>query len=121
MRRPILLATAVAVCLACCAAAVAARPSLSIRPRSVVRGKNVVVRGSADGCPRDDSVFVLSRAFARKHAFAGVPAVIARVRAGGRFRTTAHIPSTRRPGRYTVTARCGGGNLGVLVTLTVRA
>jgi hypothetical protein len=64
-------------------------------------------------------VFVISRAFPRVHVFAGVPAVWAKVRAGGHFRATTRIPVGRRLGRYGVTARCGGGNLGVLVRLTV--
>jgi hypothetical protein len=48
---------------------------------------------------------VLSRAFVHTHDFAGVSAAYARVRVGGAVR---------------VTARCGGGNLGVPVHLTVR-
>jgi hypothetical protein len=64
-------------------------------------------------------VTIISRAFPRIHEFAGVPAVLAKVRAGGHFRATTTIPLRRRVGRYVVTARCGGGNLGVLVRLTV--
>jgi hypothetical protein len=93
---------------------------LTITPGIVHRGGTVHIRGNADGCPRGDTVFVLSRAFVHTHEFAGVSAVLARVRAGGAFRATTVIPRTRRPGRYNVTARCGGGNLGVLVHLTVR-
>jgi hypothetical protein len=121
MRRAILLAGAVAAALAASAAATAARPSLTVHPSTVVRGGSVVVRGSADGCPVGDRVTLISHAFARVHRFAGVPAVFARVRAGGRFRTTARIPRTRRVGRYVITARCGGGNLGVSARLRVRA
>ena len=51
---------------------------------------------------------------------AGVSAVLARVKYGGSFRVTTRIPATKRPGRYGVTARCAGGNLGVLKHLTVR-
>ncbi len=78
------------------------------------------IRGNADGCPRGNTVLVLSRAFVHTHEFAGVSAVLAKVRAGGGFRATTVIPRTRRPGRYVVTARCGGGNLGVAVHLTIR-
>jgi hypothetical protein len=80
----------------------------------------VHVRGNADGCGLGSTVFVISRAFVHTHEFAGVSAVLARVRAGGAFRAATVIPRTRRPGRYVVTARCGGGNLGVLARLTVR-
>jgi hypothetical protein len=94
--------------------------SLSISPGIVHRGGTVHIRGNADGCGRGSTVFVISRAFVHTHEFAGVSAVLARVRAGGVFRAATVIPRTRRPGRYSVTARCGGGNLGVLVHLTVR-
>lgn len=89
-------------------------------PSIVHRGGTVRIHGNVDGCPRGDAVFVLSRAFVHTHEFAGVSAVYAKVGAGGVFRATTVIPRTRRPGRYTVTARCGGGNLGIAVHLTVR-
>src|SRR5439155_1124443 len=66
------------------------------------------------------AVFVLSRAFVAVHSFAGVPAVLARVRRDGSFRAATVIPAARKPGRYGVTARCGGGNLGLLRILTIR-
>jgi hypothetical protein len=93
---------------------------LSLSPSIVRPGGAVHIRGNAAGCGRGATVFVLSRAFVHTHEFAGVSAVLAKVRAGGAFRATTVIPRTRRPGRYNVTARCGGGNLGVLVHLTVR-
>jgi hypothetical protein len=94
--------------------------ALSLTPSVVHRGGTVRIHGNADGCRRGNTVSVLSRAFVHTHEFAGVSAVYARVRAGGVFRATTVIPRTRRPGRYAVTARCGGGNLGVLVHVTVR-
>jgi hypothetical protein len=103
----------------CVAAASAAAPSLSLSPTSVRRGHLVRISGSADGCNVGNTVFVISRAFPHTHEFAGVSAVLARVRTGGRFSATTRIPRLRRPGRYGVTARCGGGNLGVLAHLRV--
>ena len=97
------------------------RVSLTVRPSVVRRGHDVLVRGNAGGCPRGDAVTILSRAFVHTHDFAGVPAVYARQGPGGRFSVTTRIPASRRVGRYSVTARCGGGNLGVLAHLTVRA
>jgi hypothetical protein len=91
----------------------AVAPSLSVTPTTVKRGHLVTIRGSADGCPAGDRVTLISRAFRHTHDFAGLPAVFATVRPGGAFRTTTRIPSRKRPGRYAVTARCGGGNLGV--------
>jgi len=80
----------------------------------------VLIKGSADGCPVGDAVIIISRAFVHTHDFAGLPAVLARVKSGGSFRVTTRIPATKRPGRYRVTGRCGGGNLGFLKHLTVR-
>jgi hypothetical protein len=117
-RAAALVAAAVALAVAPGAAGSSVR--LSLTPSLVHRGGTVVIRGNADGCPRGDTVSVLSRAFVHTHEFAGVFAVLAKVRAGGVFRAATVVPRTRRPGRYNVTARCGGGNLGILVHLTVR-
>ena len=114
-------AAAVVGTLALGPTAVAGGVFLTVSPSVVHRGHFVTIRGSADGCPTGDTVFIISRAFARTREFAGVPAVLAKVRASGGFRATTRIPLRRRPGRYGITARCGGGNLGVLVRLTVRA
>jgi hypothetical protein len=121
MRRSPVLATIAAAFLAGAAAATSARPSLTFAPSTVRAGQTVEIRGSADGCPVGDTVFVISHAFARTHEFAGVPAVLVKVRAGGVFRATTRIPRTKKPGLYGATARCGGGNLGVLAHLRVRA
>jgi hypothetical protein len=123
MSRHLAAAAVVAASLLVATAAGAARSSvfLTVTPSTVERGHLVLIRGSAGDCPVGDAVTVISRAFPRIHEFAGVPAVFAKVRAGGHFRATTRIPLRRRVGRYAVTARCGGGNLGILVRLTVRA
>jgi hypothetical protein len=95
--------------------------SLHVTPATVHRGRVVIIRGNAGGCGLGSTVFILSRAFAHTHDFAGVPAVLARVRTGGRFGIRPRIPAGRAPGQYPVTARCGGGNLGVSAHLTVVA
>jgi hypothetical protein len=100
-------------------AAIAALPSLTLTPSSVKPGHTVLIKGSADGCAVGNTVFIISKAFVRTHDFAGLPAVLAKVKYGGSFRVTTRIPAPKRPGRYKVTARCGGGNLGVLKYLTV--
>ena len=46
--------------------------------------------------------------------------LLAKVERGGAFSVRTRIPPVKRTGRYTVTARCGGGNLGILEHLTVR-
>jgi hypothetical protein len=116
--RPVLALGVIALMLSA-GAALAATPSLSATPAVVEQGHMVTLRGSAGGCPAGDTVFVLSHAFARTHTFAGVPAVLARVRPNGRFLATTRIPTLKPPGRYGVTARCGGGNLGVQAHLKV--
>ena len=110
---------AAALSLGAAAAAGATRPSLLLSPAAVHRGDSVQISGSAGSCRVGDTVVVISRGLPRTHEFAGLPAVWARVRTGGRFATRVRIPLAKPPGRYAVTARCGGGNLGVLARLTV--
>jgi hypothetical protein len=103
------------------AAALAATPTIVVTPNEVHRGHTVRVHGAAGGCPAGDQVTLLSRAFSAAHEFAGVPAVHARVGAHGGYSVTTRIPAARHPGRYSVSARCGGGNFGVRAPLRVLA
>ena len=119
-KRVLVSVAALVAALATAATATAGVPSLTLTPSSVKRGNTVLIKGSADGCAVGDRVFIISRAFVHAHDFAGLPAVLAKVKYGGSFRVTTRIPATKRPGRYRVTARCGGGNLGILKYLTVR-
>jgi hypothetical protein len=96
----------------------AARPSLHVYPRVAAPGASVRVSGNADGCPHGDVVLILSRAWPG-HGFAGIGTVRARVGRHGAFATLARVRRSARPGRYGITARCGGGNLGVIVYLRV--
>jgi hypothetical protein len=93
--------------------------SIHVRPSTVGAGHTVQVFGSAGLCPAGDRVTLLSGAFSDAHSFAGVPAVYATVNRKGNYSTTTKIPSSRAAGSYTVTGRCGGGNLGVHATLSV--
>jgi hypothetical protein len=95
------------------------KPSLKLTPNPVKAGKALTITGSADGCPIGNTVFVISHAFPPTHKFAGVSAVLAKVRPGGSFHTSTTIPSMKPASVYASTARCGGGNLGVLVHLHV--
>jgi hypothetical protein len=115
-----LLALAV-VTLATATAAAASGSSVSLKvtPAVVHRGGTVTVHGNAGPCPVGDQVTIISHAFPVTHLFAGVPAVFATVRSGGAFSTRTTIPRHRKVKRYIVTARCGGGNLGVLAHLRV--
>jgi len=101
-------------------AAGAVRAALHVTPSTVRRGYQVTITGIArGGCPAGDQVTIISRAFSARHEFAGVPAVFTRTRSNGTFRTVTRIPARRRPGRYAVNARCGGGTLPVTAHLTV--
>lgn len=113
------LAIVVAGGLDVSARATAVNVSLAVTPSMVRRGRTVLVHGVAGDCPAGDAVTILSHAFSPARSFAGVPAVYAKVGSAGRFSTTTRIPLTRRPGTYVITARCGGGNLGVSAHLTV--
>ena len=97
-----------------------ATADIQVTPKSVHRGAVVRVHGSVGGgCPAGDSVTLYSRAFSRRHEFAGVPAIYATVRSGGKFSKRTRIPAGRAPARYRVSGRCGGGNLGVGTHLRV--
>lgn len=99
--------------------ALALAQSINVQPATATRGARVVVTGRAAGCPRGDAVTVLSRAFAGP-GFAGVGGAAGPVRAGGAFRIVARVARRAKPGRYAVTARCGGGTLAVRASLRVR-
>ena len=98
-----------------------AHPSISVFPRLVRPGRQVRVYGSAGGCPLGDLVTLISEAFPPTHEFAGVPAVFTAVHPGSLYGVAVRIPADRTPGAYTISGRCGGGNLGVSATLRVLA
>ena len=95
------------------------RASLTVTPRTVRRGGMVLVTGVAGGCTAGDTVTIISHAFPATHSFAGVPAVFASVGSAGRFSAKTYVPAARAAATYAITARCGGGNLGVSAHLTV--
>jgi hypothetical protein len=94
----------------------AATPQLSVRPVTIARGGTVTVSGK--GCRAGDLVYVISPPFVG-NAF--VPhSVATRARSNGSFSRHVRIRTSIRTGRYLITARCGGGNLGVAARLRVR-
>src|SRR3954447_24484454 len=81
-----------AIALASLAGA-AAGPAIHVAPGSVHRGGLVRVYGDVSGgCARGDTVTLISRAFSRRHEFAGVPATFAVVHAGGKFSKRTRVP-----------------------------
>jgi hypothetical protein len=105
-------------------AAVTAPPAtVRVRPSSVAAGDTVVVSGSVgpDSAGVEcRGVTLLSRAFVHTYDFAEVPAVFAGVKPDGTFTAATTIPRSKAAGTYTITGRCGGGNLGG-AALVVRA
>ena len=93
----------------------AATPRLSVHPASVARGGIVTVSGT--GCRAGDLVYLIAPPFVGQ---AFVPhSVATRARSNGSFARRVHIRTSIRLGRYLITARCGGGNLGVSARLRV--
>ena len=116
----VLIAVAALTTVFLTSASAATPPSITLTPNPVTRGHFVVVKGSAGGCRAGNSVTLISKAFVHTHDFAGLPAVFAKVKANGRYRVRTKIPAGKRPARYKVTARCGGGNFGIVKHLRVR-
>ncbi len=88
------------------------RPRLRVKPKQVRAGRVVTIDGWVPGCPEE--ILVLSSAFKPSLAeFAGVPGIDAAIRnAEGYFKVKTRIPRGQRPDRYTISGRCGGGNVG---------
>jgi hypothetical protein len=120
VHRLLIVVAAVTAVFVTSGTATTAAPSITLMPNPVTRGHSVVIKGSAGGCAAGNRVSILSKAFVHTHDFAGLPAVFAKVKANGRYRVTTKIPARKRPGRYRVTARCGGGNFGIVKRLRVR-
>ena len=108
------------VALSAAPAAAASSVSLTVSATRVSQGGVVTVVGQ---CQPSTSGWVISSAFVHdaSHDFAGVGAVQFTTSASGRFVVMARIPSRRAPGTYTIRARCGGGNLGISLRVTVIA
>jgi hypothetical protein len=121
MRKLLVLSIALIPGLWLATPAGAASPAtLHVAPTSVPAGGSVQVTGR---CEPSTQGFAISHAFLHDatHDFAGVGASAFTTNGGGAFSVAAEIPSSTPPGSYDVTARCGGGNLGLTVALTVIA
>lgn len=120
MRRLPVLVLAAVPALLLTTPGLAATPTLAVHPSSVTAGGSVQVTGS---CEANTSGFAISHAFLHdaSHDFAGVGAAPFSTNAAGKFTVTAQVPASIAAGSYPITARCGGGNLGVTATLTVTA
>jgi hypothetical protein len=121
MRHRVSALAALAAAGVVAAPALAATPTIHATPKRVERGHRLHVFGRVPGCPRRGSVTLVSTAFRHDaaHDFAGVGAVFARQHAHHRFSVRPRIPATRAPGRYSVSGRCGGANIGVTARFRV--
>jgi hypothetical protein len=93
----------------------AAPPRLAVQPKTIARGGAVTVAGW--GCRAGDLVYLISPPFVG-HAFVA-HSVATRARSNGSFSRRVRIRTSIGTGRYLITARCGGGNLGVSALLRV--
>jgi hypothetical protein len=114
MKRVLLVACVLALVVA--PSLLAASRFLHVQPTLVDPGDYVRVNGR--GCLPGDTVFLISRPFLG-HAFVQ-GSVATRARANGTFVRFARIRGGAQPGRYAITARCGGANLGVAAHYRVR-
>jgi hypothetical protein len=122
MRRALLVLAGSVGVIAMPGVALASAPTIVLTPSSVHAGGTVTVSGSTGGgCVAGDQVTLISAAFGGSGEFAGQPAVFATSTSSNSYSTTATIPVARTPGTYDVTARCGGGNFGVVAHLQVLA
>ena len=122
MIRPAIASAAVlGIATALAVPAFAAGPTISVSPSTARAGTTVRVHGVAPGCGRGSQVTLISRAFVHVHDFAGLPAVFATVGSRSAYSVHTRIPASRSAGRYSITGRCGGGNLGVVARLRVLA
>jgi hypothetical protein len=100
------------------AASIVVSPTAVQTSGTVTVSGDVLVNGTR-GCAAGDDVTLISNAFAGISEFAGQGAVVLPVDATGHFSSSVTLKPAVVPGTYTITGRCGGGNLGVNATLTV--
>ncbi len=93
-------------------------PSLYVQPGTVAIGGAVHVYGNAGSCAPGSKLAAISFAFPESGFGGG--ALFGRVRANHKFSIRSHVRGNVTAGTYSVTARCGGGNLGVSANVTVK-
>ena len=94
-------------------------PSIRTDPLRVRAGARLRVFGLAGGCRAGNEVTLMSEAFPDGYAPFGIPAIAAVVDRHDSYSVRTPIPADTPPGRYTISARCGGGTFGVSGSFTV--
>jgi hypothetical protein len=95
---------------------------INVSPPSVPAGGTVTVSGDVlapggqPGCAVPGTVLLFSAAFGDVNT-----PIQASAGADAKYSVAAQIPGTTAPGSYSISARCGGGNLGVQGSVTVTA
>ncbi len=124
MRGPLVALAAAAGVLAF-AAAPASAASIHVTPSNVAPGGTFQLSGDVlapdgtPGCEVPGTVTVISDAFRGLGEFAGTGAVEVPVDATGHYSIGLKLDVSAPAGTHTITARCGGGNLGVESSITV--
>jgi len=110
--------------IVCAGALPASAATIVVSPTSVSTSGTVTVSGDVSaggvlGCAAPGTATLISNAFSGISEFAGEGAVMVPVDATGHFSSSVTLKPSVAAGTYTITGRCGGGNLGVSATLTV--
>jgi len=100
------------------AASIVVAPAVIPAGGTVTVSGNVLGPGGKPGCVVPGGVTLISGAFAGQGSFMHED-VEGAVDAAGRFSVVARVLPGVAPATYTITGRCGGGNLGVVASLTV--
>jgi len=122
----LLAALALAFGVVAASSTAASAATITPTPNEIAPGDSVVfsgdvLAGGTPGCEVPSSVTLISQVFVGLGEFAGVPAVQIPVDAAGNYSASITINRAVFPGTYQITGRCGGGNLGVIATLTIDA
>jgi hypothetical protein len=123
MRRIITLSGMILV-FVLAAAAPASAATIAVSPTTVQTSGTVTVSGDVlvngtRGCAVGDDVTLISNAFTGFSEFAGRGALVLPVDSTGHFTSTVALKPSVPAGSYTISGRCGGGNLNGSATLTV--
>jgi len=113
-----LLAALASLAVATSALGSAPTASLHVQPGTAKPAGAVHVFGMAGSCAAGSQILVVSTAFP-EYSF-GVGAVTGHVRANHSFSFRAHLRGNATKGTYSVTAQCGGSDLGVTTNVRVR-
>jgi hypothetical protein len=109
--RIIVLAAVTGALALCVGSASAGRGRLLVLPSTVSPGATIRVVGTGTPCRANETVYAISAAFPGKQ-FGGEGAFSNKAGRDGNFTIRGRTRSGLRHGRYSVSVRCGGGNLG---------